>query len=165
MEELAVQAERLPGIGWRYTLPADDGRQLLVVVEDRGPRHLVFVDPRLDEPLTTVRLRAEHAPVLAALLTGARFAVVPAEVPPAGTGAGEREVVVKTVPVADGSRAVGRVPDEIGTELGPDAALLGVIDDGTPELVEVDGNRAIRAGDRLVVAVRRGQLPTLRDAV
>ena len=49
MSDVRVQAERLAAIGWRYTLPADRGRQVVVVVEDRGHTHLVFVDPRLDE--------------------------------------------------------------------------------------------------------------------
>ncbi|OMQ15545.1 hypothetical protein A7K94_0208660 [Modestobacter sp. VKM Ac-2676] len=55
MTDVRVRAERLPGIGWRHTLPADVRRQVMVVVE-----------PRLDEPLTTVRLSAEHAAVLLA---------------------------------------------------------------------------------------------------
>ena len=81
MTDLRVRAQRLPGVGWRYTVPADGGRHVTVVVEDRGPRHLVLVDPRLDEALTTVRLPAERASVLAALLTGARFTVIPSDEP------------------------------------------------------------------------------------
>lgn len=61
MTDLHVQAQRLPGIGWRYTIPADRGRHVMVVVEDRGPRYLVLLDPHLDEALTTVRLEAEGA--------------------------------------------------------------------------------------------------------
>lgn len=78
MTDLHVQARRLPGVGWRYTVPADGG-QVVVVVEDRGPRHLALLDPRLDGALTTVRLPAERASALAALLTGARFTVMPSE--------------------------------------------------------------------------------------
>jgi hypothetical protein len=88
MTDLRVQAQRLAGVGWRYTVPADGGRHVTVVVEDRGPRHLVLVDPRLDEALTTVRLPAERASVLAALLTGARFTVIPSD-EPAGADAVE----------------------------------------------------------------------------
>ena len=79
MTDLQVRAQRLPGIGWRYTIPADRGRHVMVVVEDRGPRYLVLLDPRLDEALTTVRLPAERASVLAALLTGARFTLTPSD--------------------------------------------------------------------------------------
>ncbi len=81
MTALPVRAQRLPGVGWRYTIAADRGRHVMVVVEDRGPRHLVLVDPRLDEALTTVRLPADRASVLAALLTGARFTVIPSDEP------------------------------------------------------------------------------------
>jgi hypothetical protein len=46
---------------------------LMIVVEDRGPRHLMLVDPSLDESLTTVRLNDTDASVVAPLLTGTRF--------------------------------------------------------------------------------------------
>ena len=59
--DITVQAQRLPGVGWRYSVPADQGRQLMIVVEDRGARHLVVVDPSLDEPLMTVRLSDTNA--------------------------------------------------------------------------------------------------------
>jgi hypothetical protein len=73
MSDVVVQTQRLPGIGWRYSLPPDPEVQLMIVVEDRGPRHLVIVDPSLDASLTTVRLSEADAGVVAALLTGARF--------------------------------------------------------------------------------------------
>ena len=99
MTDLQVQAQRLPGIGWRYTIPADRGRHVMVVVEDRGPRHLALLDGRLDEAPAAVRLPAERASVLAALLTGARFTVMPVD-ETAGVGAADpREAVVETVPV------------------------------------------------------------------
>jgi len=94
MADVHVQARRLPGVGWRYTIPADRGRQVMVVVEDRGPRDLALLDPRMDEALTTVRLPAERA----ALLTGARFTLIPSA-KFAGAGAADPpEVVVETLP-------------------------------------------------------------------
>lgn len=68
-----VGTQRLPGVGWRYTVPADRGRQLLIVVEGTGDRHLVLVDPTLDNPLATIRLNPTTAGIIAALLAGARF--------------------------------------------------------------------------------------------
>jgi K+/H+ antiporter YhaU regulatory subunit KhtT len=75
MTDVTVQAQRLPGLAWRYSLPADQGRKLLIVVEDRGPRHLALVDSSRDDSLVTVRLSDEDASGVAALLTGARFVV------------------------------------------------------------------------------------------
>lgn len=165
MREVPVQAERLPGIGWRYTLPADQDRQLVVVAEDSGPVHLVLTDPRLEHRVTTVRLSADRAVVLAALLTGARFtleAPAGAEAP----SAPERgEVVVETVRVAQGSSVIGLPREELEARLGADAALLGVICDATPQLVETDDRRGVRVGDELVVAARRGLLDALRGTV
>jgi K+/H+ antiporter YhaU regulatory subunit KhtT len=165
MADVQVQAKRLPGIGWRYTVAAGQGRCLVVIAEDGGPRHLVIVDPRLDEALTTVRLPGEHAAVLAALLTGARFVLTSPEETVEVGAPDPAEVVVETVPVATGSPAVGLAPDEITPRLVPDAVLLGVIDDRTPELLECDGERGIRVGDRLVVAVRRSHLENLQALV
>jgi len=73
MTSVKVQAERLPGVGWQYSVPIDPGKQLMIIVEDRGPRHLVLTDPSLDAPLSTVRLSDTDANVVAALLTGTRF--------------------------------------------------------------------------------------------
>jgi K+/H+ antiporter YhaU regulatory subunit KhtT len=165
MTDLHVRALRLPGLGWRYTIPADRGRHVMVVVEDRGPRYLVLLDPHLDEALTTVRLPAGHASVLAALLTGARFTLLPSDEPAGVDAADPLEVVVETLRVTSGSPAVGLTQDEAAPRLGADAALLGVIDDRSPELVDPEGGRAIQEGDTLVIAARRGRMQSLRGAV
>jgi K+/H+ antiporter YhaU regulatory subunit KhtT len=104
LTDLPVQTQRLLGIGGRYTIPADHGLHLMVVAEDRGSRHLAFADPRRDQALATVRLPAEHASVLAALLTGARSTLVTSD---QVTGSGDHdplEVVVETPQVTSGSR-------------------------------------------------------------
>jgi len=79
MTSVKVQAERLPGVGWQYSVPIDPGKQLMIIVEDRGPRHLMLTDPSLDAPLTTVRLSDTDADVVAALLTGTRFHITMSE--------------------------------------------------------------------------------------
>jgi K+/H+ antiporter YhaU regulatory subunit KhtT len=154
MPDVHVLAERLAGVGGRYTVPADQGRQVMVVVEDRGPAHLVLTDPRLDEPLTTVRLPASHASVLAALMTGARFTLETPDAVRATTATDPAEVVVGTVTVSRGSPALGRAPVDVVRPTG--AVLLGVICDATPQLVETDVRRGVQVGDKLVVATRRG---------
>jgi hypothetical protein len=42
--------------------------------------------------------------------------------------------------------------------------VLGVICDATPQLVETDERRGVQAGDKLVVAARRGRLEHLGGA-
>jgi K+/H+ antiporter YhaU regulatory subunit KhtT len=162
MVEVNVQAERLPAIGWRYTMRADHDRQLTVVTEDSGPVHLVLADPRLDERVTTVRLPTGHAAVLAALLTGARFRLESPDDVARPATRGPTEVVVETVRVTEGSKAIGLPPADLVARLGGDTALLGVISDATPQLVETDERRGVEVGDRLVVAARRGRLDELR---
>jgi K+/H+ antiporter YhaU regulatory subunit KhtT len=79
MTSVKVQADRLPGVGWQYSVPIDQGKQLMIIVEDRGPRHLALADPSLDAPLSTVRLSDTDANVIAALLTGTRFHITMSE--------------------------------------------------------------------------------------
>ena len=71
--DVRVRAERLPGTGWRYSVPVGAERQLTIAVEDAGPRHLSIGDPAADEPVAVVRLTEADADVVAALLAGARF--------------------------------------------------------------------------------------------
>lgn len=73
MSDVRVQAERLRGIGWRYVVPTDPDRNLMIVVEDRGPRHLVITDASLDDSITALRLSETDAGIVAALLAGVRF--------------------------------------------------------------------------------------------
>ena len=136
MTDVHVQARRLPSVGWRYAIPADRGRSVVVVVEDRGPRHLALLDPRLDEALTTVRLPAERASVLAALLTGARLTVIPSD-EFAGAGAADApEAVVETLPVTGSPPATDLTQNEAAPLLDDETTLLWVTDDRTPELTE-----------------------------
>ncbi|MBW0088689.1 hypothetical protein I4I73_06080 [Pseudonocardia sp. KRD-184] len=79
MADVDVQAQRLPGVGWHYSVPAEHGAALSLVVEDRGFRHLAVTDPGSDESPRTVRLGEAQAAAVAALLTGARFDLRPAD--------------------------------------------------------------------------------------
>ena len=136
------------------------------------------------DPLVSVALTGEQALAVAALVSGARFGVaeegvgVPAgEGAPGGgaqgggaqgggapKGAGEEgggaqgEVVVESLVVQPSSRAVGLPAEDLDRRLGPDATLLAVISDQTPEIVEEERGRPTRPGDRVVVAVRRPRL-------
>ncbi|MDQ3763620.1 MAG: hypothetical protein M3460_18930 [Actinomycetota bacterium] len=146
MADVRVQVQRLPGVGWRYTVPADQGRQLIIVVEDAGPRHLVLVDPWLDNPLATVRLSDTLSSVVAALLAGARFHI---EYPHKQVTKDREpdQAVVEVLEIRSGSPAVGRLPDDVIRELGFDAALLIVTRDRTAEPVETNAQRPIEVGD------------------
>ena len=158
MGDVMVQAQRLPGIGWRYSLPTDPNRRLMIVVEDRGPRHLVIVDPSLDDALTTVRLSETDAGVVAALLAGVRFHL---EIPEDEQARAPEEAVVWVLTVERGSPAVSRRPVEALRALGLDATVLDVISERVLESGEADTERPVEAGDKLVVAGRRSQLESV----
>lgn len=164
MANVHVRAQRLPGVGWQYTVPADRGKQLMIVVEGSGDRHLVLVDPSLDDPLETVRLTSTSSSVAGALLAGARFHIEH----PSEQAAGSREpdqTVVEVLDVRGGSPAVGRPADEVIRQLGVGAALLGVIRDQTAEAMEASAERPIEIGHKLVIAVRQSELDSVRSAL
>ncbi|QJY45331.1 hypothetical protein [Pseudonocardia broussonetiae] len=86
MTDVDVRARRLPGIGWHYSIPAEDGAALSLVVEECGFRHLAVAVAGSDEPVRTVRLGEAQAATVAALLTGARLELLLDDEPESGAG-------------------------------------------------------------------------------
>lgn len=155
--EVRVREQRLPGVGNRYELDLPDGRRLFVVVMRDGRRTIGLHVASADEPDLVATLGPEHAMTLAALLMGARFSVDTAE--PERLPADQ--VVVETVTLGPDSPAVGRPMAEIPLPADAEAAVLAVISDDTPELVEDPVTRPCRPGDRVVVAARRALLASV----
>lgn len=71
---------------------------------------------------------------------------------------GADEVVIKTVTLKPSSPAVGRLVHDIPLPPGCGAAVLAVISDATPELLEDHTTRPCQPGDRIVVAARHRYL-------
>jgi K+/H+ antiporter YhaU regulatory subunit KhtT len=155
--DIQIREQRLPGIGHRYELVVDRHRRLTVVVQDRGHRELGIVSGGADEPDVVVSLTQEQAVALAALLTGARFSIDTTEDDPIDAG----EVGIETVTLGPSSPAVGRPMKEVRLVGDPEAAVLAVIRDDTPELIEHEEGRRCQPGDRVVIAARRDRLPAV----
>ncbi|HVL07361.1 MAG TPA: TrkA C-terminal domain-containing protein [Acidimicrobiales bacterium] len=155
--DVRVREQRLPGIGHRYDIELDDGRRLFVVVQGDGRRAVGIAEPGSDRPEVTVSLSQDQAVAAAAILTGARFSI--------DTSEDDRipgdEVAVETIILGEASPAVGRVAREVADSAGPDVAILAVIRDETPDVIEDALTEPIRPGDRIVVAARREQVDTL----
>lgn len=155
-----IQEQILPGIGHRYDVDVGGHRQLVVIVQASGERHIAITDRTADEPIATVTLTHDQAVAVAALLAGARFSIETVEgretleVREAGSG----DVAVDTVTLGETSPAIGRLAREVPLPAGSDAAILAVIRDETPELVEDEDRVPCRSGDRVVVAARRDRL-------
>ncbi|MDQ4144388.1 MAG: hypothetical protein M3198_11710 [Actinomycetota bacterium] len=155
--KVRVREQRLPGIGHRYDIQLDDGRHLFVVVQTDGRRTVGIMTSASDNPDVVAILSQDQAVAVAAILTGARFAI--------DTREDERiaadEVAVESISVGERSPAVGRMAPDIARASGADVAILAIIRDDDRELVEDTATEPIRAGDRVVVAVPRDQLQTL----
>ncbi len=151
--EVRIREQNLPGIGHRYELPVDADRSLMVVLQRGGGRQIAVGRPDADEPAAAVTLTHDQAMAVAALLTGARFAIEADPEHPAGG-----DVAVETVTLGERSPGVGRLVRDVPLPAGADAAILAVIRDDTPQLVEDEDTEPCRAGDRVVVAARRDRL-------
>jgi K+/H+ antiporter YhaU regulatory subunit KhtT len=152
--DLRIHEQRLPGIGRRYEFALGDGRIAAVIVGDDGQRVLAVSQEDADEPDVTVAFGEEHAVAIAAILMGARFSIQSGPDP----ATPEPHVTVETVTLGASSPAVGRVARDVPLPPGSDAAVLAVIRDATPELLEDPEREPCRPGDRLVVAARRERL-------
>jgi len=152
--DVHISEEPLPGIGRRYELQVEADRNLSVIVQHDGARHIVVLGAGADEPEFAVRLDLEQAVALAALLMGARITMDT----PEDNRIGADEVVIKTVTLKPSSPAVGRLVQDIPLPPGCGAAVLAVISDATPELLEDHTTRPCQPGDRIVVAARHRYL-------
>ena len=146
-----IREQKLPGIGHRYEFDVDAGRKLTVVVQHAGRREVGLVSRLAEEPDVVVSLSQEQAVALAALLSGARFSID-------STGDDQidaDEVVVETVTLGSASPALGLPAKDVRLAGDAEAAVLAVIRDETPDLVEDETARPCQAGDRVVIAARR----------
>lgn len=152
--DVRIREQKLPGIGHRYEMPLDDDRLLILVVEGEGCRELGIARTDADEPTAVVTLSHDQAVAIAALLTGARF-TIETDQHDVGRSA---DVSVETVTLGETSPAVGRLVRDVPLAPGSDAAVLAVIRDVTPQLLEDAATEPCRAGDRIVVAARQDRL-------
>lgn len=157
--DIHISEEPLPGIGRRYELQVEGDRSLSVIVQHDGARHIVELGAGADEPELAVRLSLEQAVALAAILLGTRIAMGTAE----DDRIGADEVVIKTLTLKPSSPAVGRLVKDVPLPADCDAAVLAVISDATPELVEDHTTRPCQPGDRIVIAARHRYLPAVAE--
>jgi K+/H+ antiporter YhaU regulatory subunit KhtT len=153
--DLRIREQKLPGIGHRYELALDDDRYLLVVVQHTGDREVGVMRSGAEEPDVVVSLDHDESLAVAALLTGARFAV--------DTSGDERvpadEIAVETITLGPRSPVIGQLVDEVALPLGSDATILAVIRDEPAQLVEDEPVEPFRRGDQVVVSAPRDRLP------
>lgn len=158
--EINVREVHLPGVGVRWELDHHDGSTLFVIAERSGRRHLGATRPGEDRLVWSVELDQRRAVTIAALLLGARF-TVDAAIGGGADGAPEAEtVVVDTVQLGPASPLLGRTLAEISLA-DPDAMVLALIDDETPEVVEHQPSRRCQPDDRIVLAARAGRIAAL----
>ena len=159
--DINVREQALPGVGQRFEIELSPGRQFVVVAHLDGQRSIGISEPGHDpDEVDTTELTVEQSVMVGALLLGARFAIDVSEDPKV---AGDT-VIVDTVRVLEGAPSVRHRPSELLVPWQPEAVLLGVIRDQTPEVVEYDGDRPLAAGDRVAIAARKDQLDEVTAA-
>ena len=150
--EMRIVEQALPGIGVRYEFDTGE-RGRLYVISRRDGRCEFGVMADGDEPEVHVQLSRESVVTVAALLLGSRFSVDTRD----DVWTSSDEVVVDVVEVEEGSPAIGRSKAELELD-DPDAVVLAVMSDTTPDLVESETEHLCQVGDRIVVAARGARI-------
>lgn len=150
--EMRIVEQALPGIGMRYEFDTGE-RGRLYVIARRDGRCEFGVMAEGDEPEVQVQLSRESVVTVAALLLGSRFSVDTRD----DVWTSSDEVVVDVVEVEEGSPAIGRSKAELELD-DPDAVVLAVMSDSTPDLVESETEHLCQVGDRIVVAARGARI-------
>lgn len=157
--DVRVREQALPGIGMRYEIEVGEGRQLFVIAYRDGRRE-IGVTGHGDTPDARAGLDQEAAVTVAALLLGARFTVDTRE----GAWVSSDEVVVDVVELGEVSPAVGKSQAELDLA-DPEAVVLAVTSDTTPELIESETDYRCQVGDRVVVAARASRIDQVAAAL
>ena len=152
-----IREQALPGIGQRFEIELSPGRHLVVIATSGGGRSIGVTDGNIDE-VATLALTPEQAVMVGALLLGARFAI--------DTSDDQRVdgdiVIVDTVTVPTDAPSIGQRQSELLAPLRHDAAVLGIIRDPTPEIIEHDMDAPLIPGDRIALAARKDRLAAAR---
>jgi len=157
--EMRVSEQALPGIGMRYEIDVAKGRRLFLIARPDGRRE-IGVMGEADEPETHVVLDQQGAVTIAALLLGARFTVDTRD----EAWVSSDEVVVEVIALGEDSPAVGLYQAEL--ELSdPEAVVLAVMSNTTPDLVESETEHRCQVGDRIVVAARAAHMTRVTSAL
>lgn len=146
-EDVHIREHPLPGVGSRFDLDLEDDKVLSVVARRDGSRDVAVRDRRADQAERSVHLARHQAVAVGSLLLGARFSE-------GGDDPHDCTIDIGTVVLAATSPAIGAVAADVALPGGAEAAIVAVVRDDTPQLLE-DPQRPCRAGDRLVVAARR----------
>ena len=157
--EMRVSEQVLPGIGMRYEIEVPGGRRLYVIARRDGGREIGVVADG-DEPESHVVLDQQAAVTIAALLLGARFTVDTSDT----AWVSSDEAVVEIVELRDDSAAVGKFQAELELP-DPEAVVLAVMSDTTPDLVESEIEHRCQPGDRIVVAARAARIAQVTAAL
>lgn len=134
--------ERLPAVGHRLELTAEDGERLVVVRRKDGALEL-------HGPTVTV-LDPVAARALGALATG-HFVVAPELLDRADAVLGGLELDWVRVP--PGAAAVGRSIEDLAVRRRTGVTIVAILRGSLP-IVDPDPNQRLEAGDELVVAGR-----------
>jgi TrkA domain protein len=155
----SVRIDELPAIGRRFRIECDDGGALTVVIHHSGRRD-VYVSARREGPPAMVSLGDSKAKMAGAALRGDLFT-------PSAVG-GEEEVIedliIDWVALTPGSPGTGRTIEALGITDATGMHMISLIR-GRSTTDNPAGQEVLQAGDRLVVAGRRGNLPALRRQV
>lgn len=158
MAEDELREDDLPGIGRRYTVPCSDGRTLTIVVHNSGRRDVYVFPPRGEA--VSVAMDEQEAMLAGAVLSGAHS-------PPKAIEEVEgvvRDLAIEWVSLTPGSPGAGRSIEDLHIRSATGVNVMAILRDHNVIHAPRDAEQ-LQAGDRLVVAGRKSNMPAFRRLV
>jgi TrkA domain protein len=153
-----LRETRLPGVGFKFTLPTAHGGRVVVILHNEGLREVYFFRRADDEePQAVIALEDDEARQLGAVIGGAYERPKIVEELEMAFG----ELSIEWVPVPDTSPAIGRTLAECGFRARTGITIIAILRE--PESISgAQPHDVIERGDVLVTVGKLGQYPAFR---
>lgn len=142
---MRVFETQIPGVGVRYAVRFDGGRQLTVLVRNDGGRDVYWRDSEDEDSERLFRVDDDDAFHLAGIFAGTYFDPVETDLDDV-----LEDARVRWVTVSDDSRVAGRTIGDVGVRSATGATVVA-IERGGETVTTPDANTSLEGGDVLVV--------------
>ena len=156
---MRIRETELPGVGKKYVIELEEGRELTLIIHNTGRRELYLMEEDDEEPTCFFSLNEEEARELGFLLAGTTYQTV-------GTGKMEmlmKEIVMEWVKVGENSNFSGKTIAELEIRRKTGVSIIAIIRDNNMIPSPDPYKERIRVGDTLIVVGTREQLLKFLD--
>ncbi len=142
----------LPGIGKKYDLVLESGKEVAIIIYSTGKREIYLMED--EEPLCTIELSDEESREIGFLLAGAVYQPIPSS----KMELIMKEMVMEWIKVEEGSNFENKTIADLQVRKRTGASIIAIVR-GEKIIPSPDPyTETIKAGDTLVVVGTRNQV-------